>query len=96
MKFNDIFTFLRENKLFAEARARVGELLKSKKNELKAYAEEYLKEKSGIVKENAINFIMTHIELKFPYKLFKGAIRKALSKNFDRLVEFILIKIQEV
>lgn len=96
MKFTEIFTFLRENKVFAEARARVADLLLSKKDELKAIVEEYLKEKSPIIKEGAIAFIMQHIELKFPYKLFKGTIRKAIAKNFDKLVEFILIKLQEI
>ena len=98
MKFNlaNIFTFLKENKVYAEARARVLDLLATKKEELKAIVEQYLKDKSPIVKAGAISFIMDHIELKFPYKLFKGAINKALDKNFDKLVDFLLVKIQEV
>ena len=96
MKFTDIFTFLKENKVYAEARARVAELLLAKKEELKAIIEEYLKEKSPIIKEGAIAFIMEHIELKFPYKFFKGTIKKAIAKNFDKLVEFILVKLQEI
>lgn len=98
MKFNlvNIFTFLKENKVYAEARARVLDLLATKKEELKAIVEQYLKDKSPIVKAGAISFIMGHIELKFPYKLFKGAIKKALDKNFDKLVDFLLLKIQEV
>lgn len=98
MKFNlvNIFTFLKENKVYAEARARVLDLLATKKEELKAIVEQYLKDKSPVVKAGAISFIMGHIELKFPYKLFKGAIKKALDKNFDKLVDFLLLKIQEV
>lgn len=96
MKFKDIFTFLKESKLYAEAKTRVVALLKTKKVEFKGLAETYLKEKSPIIKENTINFIMEHIELKFPYKFFKGKIRKVLNKNFDKLVEFILAKLQEV
>ena len=98
MKCNlaNIFTFLKENKVYAETRARVLDLLATKKEELKAIVEQYLKDKSPIVKAGAISFIMDHIELKFPYKLFKGAIKKALDKNFDKLVDFLLVKIQEV
>lgn len=98
MKFNlvNIFTFLKENKVYAEARARVLDLLATKKEELKAIVEQYLKDKSPVVKAGAISFIMGHIELKFPYKLFKGAIKKAIDKNFDKLVDFLLLKIQEV
>lgn len=98
MKFNlaDIFTFLRENKVYAEARARVLDLLATKKEELKSIVEQYLKDKSPIIKAGAIAFIMDHIELKFPYKLFKGAIKKAIDKNFDKLIDFLLLKIQEV
>jgi Glu-tRNA(Gln) amidotransferase subunit E-like FAD-binding protein len=96
MKFTEIFTFLKENKVYAEARARVADLLATKKEELKAIVEQYLKDKSPIIKEGAIAFIMDHIELKFPYKLFKGTIKKAISKNFDKLVEFILVKLQEL
>jgi hypothetical protein len=95
-KFTDLFTFLKENKVFAEAKGRVAELLLTKKEELKAMVEEYLKEKSPILKAGAISFIMDHIELKFPYKFFKGSIKKALDKNFDKLVDFILIKLQEI
>ena len=98
MKFNfaNIFTFLKENKVYAEARDRVLDLLAVKKEELKAIVEQYLKDKSPIVKAGAISFIMDYIELKFPYKLFKGAIKKALDKNFDKLIDFLLLKVQEI
>jgi Glu-tRNA(Gln) amidotransferase subunit E-like FAD-binding protein len=96
MKFTEIFTFLRENKVFAELRARAVDLLLAKKDDFKAIIEEYVKEKSPAIKEKAVAFIMNHIELKFPYKLFKGTIKKNLNKNFDKLVEFLLAKLQEI
>ena len=37
MKFTEIFTFLKENKVYAEARARVADLLATKKEELKKF-----------------------------------------------------------
>lgn len=96
MKLSDIFTFLKESKLFTTIKEKVVKLLYSKKDELVDVIEEYINEKSDTVKEKAINFIMEHIELKFPYKFFKGSIRKVLDKNFDKLVDFILAKLQEI
>ena len=95
-KVTFIFTFLKETKVYAELRARALELLVREKDNLKAYIEEYLKEKSPLVKERVIDYIMDHIQLKFPYKFFKGQIRKALEKNFDKLIEFLLAKLQEI
>lgn len=92
----NIFTFLKDNKVYAEIRAGVLELLVKKGQELQAFVEQYVKEKSPEVKEATITWVMDHIELKFPYKLFKGKIKKALDKNFDKVIEFILAKIQEI
>ena len=98
MKINlfNIFTFLKENKLYAEARAKIADLLQAKKEELRGLVEGYLKEKTPELKEKMLAFIMNHIELKFPYNLFKGSIKKVIGKNFDKLVEFILVKLQEI
>lgn len=92
----NIFTFLRENKVYAEIRAGVHELLVKKGRELQAFVEQYVKEKSPTAKEIIISWIMDHMELKFPYKLFKGRIRKVLNKNFDKVIEFIIVKIQSI
>ena len=95
-KILSLFTFLKETKVFAEAKAKVVDLLLAKKEELKALVEGYVKEKSPELKTNVLSFIMTHIELKFPYNLFKGTIQKTIEKNFDKLVDFILVKLQEI
>lgn len=92
----NIFTFLRENKIYAEIRGRVHELLIKKGRELQAFVEQYIKDKSPEAKEVIISWIMDHMELKFPYKLFKGKIRKVLNKNFDKIIEFIIVKIQSI
>lgn len=95
-KFSDIFTFLKENKLYAKVRAKVVDLLMDNKDELAAYAEEYIKQKSPAVKVAITDFLMEHVKFGFPYNLFKGRIKKIIVKNFDRLVEFILAKLQEI
>jgi hypothetical protein len=95
-KFSEIFTFLKENKLYAKVRAKVADVLADKKDELVAYVEEYLKEKSPVIKSAVIDFLMENVKFGFPYNLFKGRIKKIIDKNFDRLIEFILAKLQEI
>ena len=95
-RFTDLFTFLKEGKLFIAAKEGIAKIIASKKDDFKAYAEVYVKEKSPAVKDVVVSFIMDHIELKFPYKFFKGSIKKIINKNFDRIIEFILVKLQEV
>lgn len=92
----NIFTFLRENKVYLEVRARVYDLLVEKKREAQALLTEYVKEKQPAAKTIIIGWIMDHIKLKFPYSLFKGKVKKSLEKNFDKVVEFALIKLQEI
>lgn len=92
----NIFTCLRENKIYAHARERVLRILMAKKDKFVDEIGEYLKEKSPELKQKLIDWIMNNIELGFPYNLFKKSIRKTIDKNFDKLIQFILLKLQEL
>lgn len=96
LKGFNLFTFLRENKIYAKLREKVMVLLNKKKEETVEKVEEYLREKSPVAKEKLINWIMENIELGFPFNLFRGKIKKTLEKNFDKLVQFILLRLQEI
>lgn len=91
-----VFTFLKEVNIYAKVRDRFIQLLKKEKEPMKAFIKEYLKEKSPIVKNALVGFIMDNIQLPFPFKMFKGTIKKTIEKNFDKLIELALIKLQEV
>lgn len=90
------FTFLREHKVLEVIKKKAIELLKEHKDELVAIAEKYINEKAPAAKTALIEFIMTNIKLGFPYSMFKGTIRKVLTKNLDNLVELVLAKLQEI
>lgn len=92
----NIFTFLREHNVYNKIKEKAFALLADKKDDIKALVEEYIKEKSPAVKEGLIGWLMDHMELGFPYNLFKGTIKKVLNKNFDKLTVAILSKLQEV
>ena len=96
LKGINLFTFLRENKIYIRLREKAMVLLNKKKKETADKIEEYLRDKSPIAKEKLINWIMNNVELGFPFKLFKGKIKKTLEKNFDKLVQFILLRLQEI
>ena len=96
LKGVNLFTFLRENKIYARLRERAMVLLNKKKEETVDKVEEYLRDKSPIAKAKLVNWIMANIELGFPFTLFKGKIKKTLEKNFDKLVQFLLLRIQEI
>ena len=96
LKGINLFTFLRENKIYIRLREKAIVLLNKKKEETVDKIEEYLRDKSPIAKAKLINWIMANIELGFPFNLFKGKIKKTLEKNFDKLVQFLLLRIQEI
>ena len=96
LKGVNLFTFLRENKIYARLRERAMVLLNKKKEEIADKIEEYLRDKSPIAKAKLVNWIMANIELGFPFNLFKGKIKKTLEKNFDKLVQFLLLRLQEI
>ena len=106
LKGVNLFTFLRENKIYARLRERAMVLLNKKKEETVDKVEEYLRDKSPIAKAKLVNWIMANIELGFPFNLFKGKEipNKCLfkcstnhaEKNFDKLVQFLLLKLQEI
>ena len=96
LKGVNLFTFLRENKIYARLRERAMVLLNKKKEETADKVEEYIRDKSPIAKAKLVNWIMANIELGFPFNLFKGKIKKILEKNFDKLVQFLLLRIQEI
>ena len=96
LKGVNLFTFLRENKIYARLRERVMVLLNKKKEEIADKIEEYLRDKSPIAKAKLVNWIMANIELGLPFNLFKGKIKKTLEKNFDKLVQFLLLRLQEI
>ena len=96
LKGVNLFTFLRENKIYARLRERAMVLLNKKKEEIADKVEEYLRDKSPIAKAKLVNWIMANIELGFPFNLFKGKIKMTLEKNFDKLVQFLLLRLQEI
>ena len=96
LKGVNLFTFLRENKIYARLRERAMVLLNKKKEETADKVEEYIRDKSPVAKEKLVNWILANVELGFPFNLFKGKIKKTLEKNFDKLVQFLLLRLQEI
>ena len=96
LKGINLFTFLREHKICIRLREKAMIILNKKKEETADKVEEYLRDKSPIAKAKLVNWIMANIELGFPFNLFKGKIKKTLEKNFDKFVQFLLLKLQEV
>ena len=96
LKGVNLLTFLREHKICIRLREKAMVLLNKKKEETADKVEEYLRDKSPIAKAKLVNWIMANIELGFPFNLFKGKIKKTLEKNFDKLVQFLLLRLQEI
>jgi len=88
MKFN-LFTFLKENKILVVIKTKMLKV----KEKLQDKANVYIQEKSPEAKTKLVNFIMTNIDLPIYLKPFKGIVKKTINKNFDKLVDFILAKI---
>ena len=83
LKGVNLFTFLRENKIYARLRERAMVLLNKKKEETADKVEEYLRDKSPIAKAKLVNWIMANIELGFPFNLFKGKIVIKSTKTLE-------------
>ena len=90
MKFN-LFTFLKENKILVVIKTK---LLKVKEK-LQDKANIYIQEKSPEAKTKLVDFIVTNIDLPIYLKPFKGLVKKTINKNFDKLVDFILVQINK-
>ena len=63
------------------------------KEKLQDKANIYIQEKSPDAKTKLVNLIMTNIDLPIYLKPFKCLVKKTIDKNFDKLVDFILAKI---
>ena len=90
MKFN-LFTFLRENKILVVIKTKMLKV----KEKLQDKANIYIQEKSPEAKTKLVDFIVTNIDLPIYLKPFKGLVKKTINKNFDKLVDFILIQINK-
>ena len=88
MKFN-LLTFLKENKILVVVKTKMLKI----REKLQGKANVYIQEKSPEAKTKLVDFIMTNIDLPIYLKPFKGIVKKTINKNFDKLVDFILAKI---
>lgn len=95
MKFSEIFTFLKENKIFLTVKTKMLKIFDKHKFELQDKTNTYIQEKSPAVKEKLINFIVKNIDLPIYIKPFKGLVKKTLDKNFDKLINFILEQVNK-
>lgn len=94
MKFN-LFTFLKENKILVVVKTRLLKLFNKYKDDLQEKANAYIQDKSPDVKDKLVNIIINNIELPIYLKPFKGLVKKTINKNFDKLVDFILVQINK-
>lgn len=90
MKFN-LFTFLKENKILVVVKTKMLKV----KEKLQDKANIYIQEKSPEAKTKLVDFIVTNIDLPIYLKPFKGLVKKTINKNFDKLVDFILVQINK-
>ena len=90
MKFN-LFTFLKENKILVVIKTKMLKV----KEKLQDKANVYIQEKSPEAKTKLVDFIMNNIDLPIYLKPFKGLVKKTINKNFDKLVDFILVQINK-
>lgn len=95
MKLTKIFTFLKENNLLVFAKEKLIEVVDKNKDELKPKINEYIQEKSPKVKDFLLNTLIKKIKFGFPMCMFKGLVKKTISKNFDKVVEFILTQVNK-
>lgn len=87
MKFNLVFNLLKK---------QLEKLINKHKDVVVPKVEEYVTEKTPECKDKLIAFILNNVDLPFPANLFKKTIKKTLSKNIDKFVEFILTKIKNI
>lgn len=92
-KLTKTFLFLKESEIVNEILEVLSPVIKENYKHFKTYATDYIKEKSAKVKENLINFILEKVSLPWYLKPFKNKVKKALDKNFDKVIDFILNKI---
>lgn len=90
MKLN-LFTFLKENKILVVVKTKMLKV----KEKLQDKANIYIQEKSPEAKTKLVDFIVTNIDLPIYLKPFKGIVKKTINKNFDKLVDFILVQINK-
>ena len=90
MKLTNIFTFLKDNKILVEVKTALIKLIKDKASDVKPKIAVFLTDKSPKIKESLINYILKEIELPFYLKMFKPVVKKIISKNIDKLVNFVI------
>lgn len=94
------FNFLKENKILKSIKEKIVVILKNDfcelKQDLKDVVNNYIINKTPEAKKIIVDLIINKVEWKFPLNLFKKRIKTVLEKNFDKLVDFILAKLQEV
>lgn len=92
-KLTKAFLFLKESEIVQEVLEVLNPVIKDNYKHLKNLVAEYIKYKSTKVKETIITFIMDKVSLPWYLKPFKNKVKKALDKNFDKIVEFLLKKL---
>lgn len=96
MKLTNVFTFLKEQNIIEVIKTKLIEIIEEKKDLVKQELFVIIDGKAPDYKDLAVNWIMNKINLPFPMSLFKGKIKKTLYKNFDKLVDFIKNKIEQI
>lgn len=90
MKITKIFTFLKENNILVDIKTKLIKVIGHEKENLETKLKVFLADKSPKVKNAFINYLMSKIQLPFYLKPFKGLVKKVLTKNINRVVEFIV------
>lgn len=85
----NLFTFLKDNKILVTVKTKLLHKLEDLKEPLKEKVQKYIDTKAPEIKEELIEIIVNKIDLPFYLKPFKGKIKKVVSKNFDKLIQFI-------
>lgn len=85
-----MFTFLKDSSILIEIKTALLPVVQENVNELRPKVLLYINDKTAYAKEKLIDFILTKIKLPWYLKLFKGRVKNALNKKFDKTLDFIL------
>ncbi len=96
MKLSKIFTFLKESSILVTVKTKLLKLVDKNKDKIKDKLEECMADNAPEVKEKLVKYIADNVELPIYLKPFKSLVKKTISKNINKLEQFLLQQINNI
>ena len=96
MKLSKIFTFLKESSILVTVKTKLLKLVDKNKDKIKDKLEECMADNAPEIKEKLVKYITDNVELPIYLKPFKGLVKKTISKNINKLEQFLLQQINNI